>query len=61
MASRLLRPGGHRTLVLTLLCFAVSFAAGIQQWAAMGLGGFDLGIFDQGVRGYAGSAFRSLP
>ncbi|MEV4559634.1 DUF2079 domain-containing protein [Kitasatospora sp. NPDC049285] len=43
----------HRTVLFTLLCFAVCLALGLQQWSALQLGGFDLGIFDQGVRGYA--------
>ncbi|MFJ6137549.1 DUF2079 domain-containing protein [Kitasatospora sp. NPDC092286] len=42
-----------RTLGFTLLCFAVCLAIGAQQWTTAQLGGFDLGIFDQGVRGYA--------
>ncbi|TWE19158.1 putative membrane protein [Kitasatospora atroaurantiaca] len=48
-----LPPARRRTLLLTLLCFAVSLAIGLQKWSAVQLGGFDLGIFDQGVRGYA--------
>ncbi|WP_441250614.1 DUF2079 domain-containing protein [Kitasatospora sp. McL0602] len=43
----------QRTLLLMLLCAAVSFALGLQQWTAVQIGGFDLSIFDQGVRGYA--------
>ncbi|MCX4752027.1 DUF2079 domain-containing protein [Kitasatospora purpeofusca] len=46
-------PPRARTLGLTLLCFAVCLAIGLQQWTTAQLGGFDLGIFDQGVRGYA--------
>ncbi|MFE2722274.1 DUF2079 domain-containing protein [Kitasatospora sp. NPDC059327] len=46
-------PRRARTAALTLLCFAVCLAIGAQQWATAQLGGFDLGIFDQGVRGYA--------
>jgi len=42
-----------RPLTATLVCFAVTLAIGLQQWSSMQLGGFDLGIFDQGVRGYA--------
>ncbi|GAB2738148.1 DUF2079 domain-containing protein [Kitasatospora kifunensis] len=42
-----------RTALLSLLCFAACFAIGLQQWTSVQLGGFDLGIFDQGVRGYA--------
>ncbi|GLW70392.1 hypothetical protein Kpho02_26910 [Kitasatospora phosalacinea] len=42
-----------RTVLLTLLCFAACLALGVQQWTSLQLGGFDLGIFDQGVRGYA--------
>ncbi|GAA1969308.1 DUF2079 domain-containing protein [Kitasatospora viridis] len=49
---RLPRPS-RRTLLLTLLCFAVTFGTGMRAWSSVGLGGFDLGIFDQGVRGYA--------
>lgn len=44
---------GRRTALLTALCFAVMCAVGLQGWTSVGLGGFDLGIFDQGVRGYA--------
>ncbi|MFC5666645.1 DUF2079 domain-containing protein [Kitasatospora misakiensis] len=44
---------GRRTAVLTLLSFAVVAACGLQQWSAVLLGGFDLGIFHQGVAGYA--------
>ncbi|MGW4895481.1 DUF2079 domain-containing protein [Kitasatospora sp. NPDC004240] len=42
-----------RTAALTLLCLTVCLAIGAQQWRTAQLGGFDLGIFDQGVRGYA--------
>ncbi|WP_327068210.1 DUF2079 domain-containing protein [Kitasatospora sp. NBC_01250] len=42
-----------RTVLLSLICFAACFAIGLQQWTSVQLGGFDLGIFDQGVRGYA--------
>lgn len=42
-----------RTTALTLLCFAVCLGIAAQQWTTLQLGGFDLGIFDQGVRGYA--------
>ncbi|WP_344328620.1 DUF2079 domain-containing protein, partial [Kitasatospora putterlickiae] len=44
---------GRRTAALALLCFAVTAACGLQQWSAVLLGGFDLGIFHQGVAGYA--------
>ncbi|MFH8591668.1 DUF2079 domain-containing protein [Streptomyces rimosus] len=37
----------------TLLCFAVTCGLGLQMWHTVGVGGFDLGIFDQGVRAYA--------
>jgi uncharacterized membrane protein len=52
------RPTGWQSLgrsawPATLLCFAVCLAIGMQQWSALQLGGFDVGIFDQGVRGYA--------
>jgi uncharacterized membrane protein len=43
----------QRTLLLAVLCFAVTFGTGMRAWSSVGLGGFDLGIFDQGVRGYA--------
>ncbi|OKJ11906.1 DUF2079 domain-containing protein [Kitasatospora sp. CB01950] len=43
----------RRTVLFTVLSFAVCLALGIQQWTSLQLGGFDLGIFDQGVRGYA--------
>ena len=42
-----------RTAILTATCFTASLLAGLQQWSALHLGGFDLGIFDQGIRGYA--------
>ncbi|MGW6392098.1 DUF2079 domain-containing protein [Streptomyces sp. NPDC055103] len=42
-----------RAAVLTLLCFLVCFGLGMQSWTALRLTGFDLGIFDQGVRAYA--------
>ncbi|MGF1426538.1 DUF2079 domain-containing protein [Kitasatospora sp. LaBMicrA B282] len=48
-----LRSSRGRALLLSLLCFGVCFAIGIQEWTSAQLGGFDLGIFDQGVRGYA--------
>lgn len=47
------RSDRQRTLLLMLLCFAVAFALGLQQWSAVQIGGFDLSIFDQGIRGYA--------
>ncbi|WP_326846716.1 DUF2079 domain-containing protein [Streptomyces kaniharaensis] len=47
-----LRPA-RRTVLLGVLCFVVMCAIGMQGWASVALGGFDLGIFDQGVRGYA--------
>ncbi|MFI6443750.1 DUF2079 domain-containing protein [Kitasatospora sp. NPDC050543] len=43
----------RRTVLLTLLCLGVCLAAGLQQWTAVHLGGFDLAIFHQGVDGYA--------
>ncbi|MFD8484085.1 DUF2079 domain-containing protein [Kitasatospora sp. NPDC059673] len=43
----------RRTALFTLLSFAACLALGVQQWTSLQLGGFDLGIFDQGVRGYA--------
>ncbi|MFE6871131.1 DUF2079 domain-containing protein [Kitasatospora sp. NPDC057692] len=46
-------PHRARTVAFTVLCFAVCLAIGAQQWTTLQLGGFDLGIFDQGVRGYA--------
>lgn len=52
-AEALRFPRRARTAALTLLCFAVCLAIGAQQWTTAQLGGFDLGIFDQGVRGYA--------
>jgi uncharacterized membrane protein len=36
-----------------LLCAGIASALGLQQWTAVQIGGFDLSIFDQGVRGYA--------
>ncbi|MFJ4681704.1 DUF2079 domain-containing protein [Kitasatospora sp. NPDC088783] len=42
-----------RTSLLSALCFSIACAIGLQSWASASLGGFDLGIFDQGVRGYA--------
>ncbi|MER5636021.1 DUF2079 domain-containing protein [Kitasatospora sp. NPDC002227] len=43
----------RRTLMLMLVCAGITFALGLQQWTAVQIGGFDLSIFDQGVRGYA--------
>ncbi|MFD8082247.1 DUF2079 domain-containing protein [Kitasatospora sp. NPDC059722] len=43
----------RRTVLLGVLCFAVMCAIGLQGWTSVALGGFDLGIFDQGIRGYA--------
>ncbi|MDJ0369516.1 DUF2079 domain-containing protein [Streptomyces sp. H10-C2] len=42
-----------RTVALTVLCFAAVLAVGLQQWATVRIGGFDLGIFDQAVREYS--------
>ncbi|MFE3499952.1 DUF2079 domain-containing protein [Kitasatospora sp. NPDC059160] len=52
-AAAVLGPPARRTVLLSLLCFAVMCAIGMQGWLSVSLGGFDLGIFDQGVRGYA--------
>ncbi|MFF2074591.1 DUF2079 domain-containing protein [Kitasatospora sp. NPDC058162] len=52
-AAAVLGTPARRTVLLSLLCFAVMCAIGMQGWASVSLGGFDLGIFDQGVRGYA--------
>ncbi|WP_234322663.1 DUF2079 domain-containing protein [Streptomyces sp. NRRL S-350] len=52
-AAALLVGPARRTALLTALCFAVMCAIGLQGWTSVSLGGFDLGIFDQGVRGYA--------
>lgn len=49
----LVRTPARRTALLSVLCFAVMCAIGMQGWTSVSLGGFDLGIFDQGVRGYA--------
>ncbi|MFJ8658837.1 DUF2079 domain-containing protein [Streptomyces sp. NPDC093795] len=43
----------RRGLALTLLCFLVCCALGMQSWLALRHTGFDLGIFDQAVRAYA--------
>ncbi|MEU9984382.1 DUF2079 domain-containing protein [Streptomyces sp. NPDC050856] len=40
-------------LLLSLVCFLVAASVGFRQWQALELGGFDLGIFDQAMRGYA--------
>lgn len=45
--------GGVRTGATVLVCFAVSCAVGLHSWATATVGGFDLGIFDQGIRSYA--------
>ncbi|MFH8347607.1 DUF2079 domain-containing protein [Streptomyces sp. NPDC018045] len=37
----------------TLLCSVVTCGVGFQLWHTASLGGFDLGIFDQGIRSYA--------
>ncbi|MFE2346087.1 DUF2079 domain-containing protein [Kitasatospora cineracea] len=47
------RTAVRRTILISALCFAATCAIGLQNWASVSLGGFDLGIFDQGVRGYA--------
>ncbi|MFJ9841848.1 DUF2079 domain-containing protein [Kitasatospora sp. NPDC101155] len=52
-AAAVLGSPARRTVLLGVLCFAVTCAVGLQGWASVSLGGFDLGIFDQGVRGYA--------
>ncbi|MGW2544095.1 SpoIIE family protein phosphatase [Kitasatospora sp. NPDC001574] len=52
-APRTAALSGRRTAVLTFLCLAVTAACGLQQWSAVQLGGFDLGIFHQGVAAYA--------
>ncbi|MFF4379172.1 DUF2079 domain-containing protein [Kitasatospora sp. NPDC001547] len=53
LAAAVLLGPARRTALLTALCFAVTCAIGLQGWTSVSLGGFDLGIFDQGVRGYA--------
>ncbi|WP_259316714.1 DUF2079 domain-containing protein [Kitasatospora xanthocidica] len=53
MAAAVLLGPARRTALLTALCFTVTCAIGLQGWTSVSLGGFDLGIFDQGVRGYA--------
>ncbi|MGW3076856.1 MULTISPECIES: DUF2079 domain-containing protein [unclassified Kitasatospora] len=53
LAEAVLLGPARRTALLTALCFAVTCAIGLQGWTSVSLGGFDLGIFDQGVRGYA--------
>ncbi|MFE0459247.1 DUF2079 domain-containing protein [Kitasatospora sp. NPDC058965] len=45
--------GRTRAVLFSLLCFTLCFAIGMQGWTSVQLGGFDLGIFDQGMRGYA--------
>ncbi|WP_308129927.1 DUF2079 domain-containing protein [Kitasatospora aureofaciens] len=52
-SSAVLHTPAGRTALLSVLCFAVMCAIGMQGWTSVSLGGFDLGIFDQGVRGYA--------
>ncbi|MET8623569.1 DUF2079 domain-containing protein [Kitasatospora sp. NPDC004669] len=52
-AAAALGSSARRTVLLGVLCFAAVCAIGLQGWASVSLGGFDLGIFDQGVRGYA--------
>ncbi|MFI5531606.1 DUF2079 domain-containing protein [Kitasatospora sp. NPDC051853] len=47
------RDARYRGPATTLGGFLVLLAIGLQQWSSVQLGGFDLGIFDQGVRGYA--------
>lgn len=37
----------------TLTCFLINFLSGMQFWSKRYLGGFDVGLFDQGMRGYA--------
>ncbi|MFJ8044488.1 DUF2079 domain-containing protein [Kitasatospora sp. NPDC096147] len=47
------RDARYRGPATALGAFLVLLAIGMQQWSSVQLGGFDLGIFDQGVRGYA--------
>ncbi|WP_245687328.1 DUF2079 domain-containing protein [Streptacidiphilus griseoplanus] len=46
-------PSLRRCMVTAALCFAVTAAIGLQSWVTGRVGGFDLGIFDQGIRSYA--------
>ncbi|GAB3851994.1 DUF2079 domain-containing protein [Nocardioides maradonensis] len=43
----------RRTLATMLLCFVVCAGRSLQVWSQLHLGGFDIGIFDQGIRAYA--------
>ncbi|AXI79129.1 DUF2079 domain-containing protein [Peterkaempfera bronchialis] len=43
----------RRSAATAALCFALTCAIGLQSWISGRVGGFDLGIFDQGVRSYA--------
>ncbi|GAB3660206.1 DUF2079 domain-containing protein [Actinocorallia lasiicapitis] len=54
--------GRHRAALFTsALSFLVTAAVALQQWYGLRLAGFDLGIFDQGVRSYAeGELPRSI-
>lgn len=40
--------------VCSVLCLVLSVLSGLQFWVTLRIGGYDLGIFDQGMRGYAG-------
>ncbi|MFF4651202.1 DUF2079 domain-containing protein [Streptomyces sp. NPDC001380] len=46
-------PSARRAAATAALCFALTAAIGLQSWLTGRVGGFDLGIFDQGVRSYA--------
>lgn len=52
--ARILRSGWSRRAVATMvLCFVVCAGRSLQVWSQLHLGGFDVGIFDQGIRDYA--------
>ncbi|MFJ6212609.1 DUF2079 domain-containing protein [Streptomyces sp. NPDC092296] len=42
-----------RCAATAALCSVLTCAIGLQAWSTARLGGFDLGIFDQGIRDYA--------
>lgn len=42
-----------RCALTVLVCFVFCAGRSLQMWSQLRLGGFDLGIFDQGIRAYA--------
>ncbi|MEV5594959.1 DUF2079 domain-containing protein [Streptomyces sp. NPDC052496] len=52
-AGRLGSAWGRHAVIALAVCFILNCAVGYQAWASLRVAGFDLGIFDQGMRAYA--------